>query len=71
MPEPPAETVELARRAQAPFGMDFTTVDVAESSDGPIVFEVSAFGGFRGAREGAGIDAASAYADYAIARLRQ
>ena len=66
---PSAEIVELAHRAQAPFGMDFTTVDVAETADGPIVFEVSAFGGFRGALEGAGIDAASAYADYAIARL--
>ena len=60
---PSAEIVELAHRAQAPFGMDFTTVDVAETADGPIVFEVSAFGGFRGALEGAGIDAASAYAD--------
>ena len=49
--------------------MDFTTVDVAETADGPIVFEVSAFGGFRGALEGAGIDAAAAYSDYALARL--
>ena len=52
------ELVDLAYRAQAPFGMDFTTVDVAETDQGPIVFEVSAFGGFRGALEGAGIDAA-------------
>lgn len=66
---PSAEVIDLADRAQASFGMDFTTVDVAETADGPIVFEVSAFGGFRGALEGAGIDAASAYADYAIARI--
>jgi ribosomal protein S6--L-glutamate ligase len=66
---PTAEIIDLARRAQAPFGMDFTTVDVAETADGPIVFEVSAFGGFRGALEGAGIDAAAAYSDYALARL--
>lgn len=66
---PPADLIDLAQRAQAPFGMDFTTVDVAETADGPIVFEVSAFGGFRGALEGAGIDAAAAYADYAIARV--
>jgi ribosomal protein S6--L-glutamate ligase len=66
---PPADIIELAQRAQAPFGMDFTTVDVAETADGPIVFEVSAFGGFRGALEGAGIDAAAAYADYAVARV--
>lgn len=61
--------IDLARRAQAPFGMDFTTVDVAETAAGPIVFEVSAFGGFRGALEGAGIDAAAAYTDYAIGSL--
>lgn len=67
---PPDETIELARRAQAPFGMDFTTVDVAETSDGPIVFEVSAFGGFRGALEGAGIDAAGSYTDYVLTKLK-
>ena len=51
--------------------MDFTTVDVAETPDGPIVFEVSAFGGFRGALEGAGIDAAGSYTDYVIAKLNK
>ena len=66
--EPAPELIELARRAQAPFEMDFTTVDVAETADGPIVFEVSAFGCFRGAREGIGIDAAGRYAEYAIRR---
>ncbi|MET0103156.1 MAG: GAK system ATP-grasp enzyme [Sedimenticola sp.] len=66
---PPGEIIELAHRAQAPFGMDFTTVDVAETADGPIVFEVSAFGGFRGALEGAGVDAAAAYTDYALKRV--
>jgi len=44
--------------------MDFTTVDIAESDIGPIVFEVSAFGGFRGSKEGIGIDAAERYVDY-------
>jgi ribosomal protein S6--L-glutamate ligase len=65
----PQELIDLAHRAQAPFGMDFTTVDLALTADGPTVFEVSAFGGFRGALEGAGIDAAAAYADYALARI--
>jgi len=64
------ELIDLARRAQAPFGMDFTTVDVALTDDGPIVFEVSAFGGFRGALEGTGIDAANAYTEYALSKLR-
>ena len=51
--------------------MDFTTVDVALTADGPVVFEVSAFGGFRGASEGAGIDAAALYAEYALARTTE
>jgi ribosomal protein S6--L-glutamate ligase len=67
---PTDEIIDLARRAQAPFDMDFTTVDVAETADGPIVFEVSAFGGFRGALEGAGIDAAGSYTDYVLAKLK-
>ena len=33
--EPPPSTVELATRAQALFGMDFTTVDVADTRQGP------------------------------------
>ncbi|MEM1110636.1 MAG: GAK system ATP-grasp enzyme [Pseudomonadota bacterium] len=68
--DPGAEIIELASSAQAPFELDFTTVDVAESSDGPIVFEVSAFGGFRGAREGAGLDAAGAYAELILKSLK-
>ena len=49
--------------------MDFTTVDVADTDDGPIIFEVSAFGGFRGAKEGIGIDAAKLYVDYVLTEL--
>lgn len=64
------ELIELGQRAQAPFGMDFTTVDVAITEQGPIVFEVSAFGGFRGADEGIGIDAAGLYADYVVQQLQ-
>jgi ribosomal protein S6--L-glutamate ligase len=59
----------MARRAQALFGMDFTTVDVAETDAGPVVFEVSAFGGFRGAREGMGLDVAPLYVEHVINRL--
>ena len=61
--------IELAHRAQSLFDMDFTTVDVAETADGPQVFEVSAFGGFRGASEGIGIDAAQLYTRYVLDRL--
>jgi tetrahydromethanopterin:alpha-L-glutamate ligase len=66
---PVDEIVALAQRAQALFGMDFTTVDVAETPAGPIVFEVSAFGGFRGAHEGIGLDAAGLYVDYVLQEL--
>ncbi|MCP8899306.1 GAK system ATP-grasp enzyme [Gilvimarinus xylanilyticus] len=66
---PDAEIIQLAQRAQKPFNMDFTTVDIAETDTGPVVFEVSAFGGFRGAKEGIGIDAASLYTDYVIGKL--
>jgi len=66
---PPDEYVELARRAQDLFGMDFTTVDLAETEDGPIIFEVSAFGGFRGALEGMGINAAELYVAHVLKQL--
>lgn len=67
--EPPDHIIELAKRAQAPFGLDFTCVDVAETDAGPIVFEVSAFGGFRGLLEGCGIDAASKYTDHVLGKI--
>jgi ribosomal protein S6--L-glutamate ligase len=61
--------IEMAHRAQAIFGLDFTTVDVAETRQGAVVFEVSAFGGFRGALEGIGINAANLYVDYILKEL--
>jgi len=63
---PSAELIELGQRAQAPFGLSFTTVDIALTSDGPIVFEVSAFGGYSGALKGSGIDAAALVADHVL-----
>lgn len=66
---PSDELIALAHRAQDPFNLDFTVVDVVETDTGPVVFEVSAFGGFRGLQEGAGIDAASRYADYVLGVL--
>lgn len=68
--DPAPSTIELARRAQEPFGLDFTCVDVALTDNGPFVFEVSAFGGFRGIQEARGIDAARLYAHYALGRIR-
>ena len=69
--DPPQAYIDLAERAQRPFGLDFTCVDVAETREmGPIVFEVSAFGGYRGLYESAGIDASDRLTDYAIRELR-
>jgi tetrahydromethanopterin:alpha-L-glutamate ligase len=67
--QPSAEIIELARRAQALFDLDFTCVDVVETREGPKVFEVSAFGGFRGLLDACNVDAAAAYVDYALTRL--
>lgn len=67
--EPSHAIIELARRAQALFGLDLTSVDVVETGNGPMVFEVSAFGGFSGLREACNKDAAALYADYVVRAL--
>jgi tetrahydromethanopterin:alpha-L-glutamate ligase len=64
--EPSAEILQMAEKAQLPFSLDFTCVDVVETSNGPMVFEVSAFGGYRGLQDAHGIDAAKLYTDYVI-----
>jgi ribosomal protein S6--L-glutamate ligase len=67
--EPGEAIVKLARKAQALFGLDFTCVDVAETPDGPVIFEVSAFGGFRGLKEACGVDAAALLARHVLESL--
>ena len=67
--DPSPELIELGRRAQAPFGLTFTTVDIALTPEGPIVFEVSAFGGYSGAQKGCGIDAAALVAEHVLAEV--
>lgn len=67
--DPPADIVELAHRAQAPFGLDFTCVDVALTEAGPYIFEVSAFGGFRGLLAARGIDVARLFAERVVREL--
>ncbi|NDY57187.1 GAK system ATP-grasp enzyme [Desulfovibrio sulfodismutans] len=68
--EPGAEIVALAEKAQALFpGMAFTCVDVVETPDGAAIYEVSAFGGFRGLLDACGLDAAGLYADYVLERI--
>jgi ribosomal protein S6--L-glutamate ligase len=67
--EPDDEIIKLAEKAQALFELDFTSVDIAETPEGPVIFEVSAFGGFRGLLEANNIDAAKLYTDYVIKEL--
>lgn len=68
--EPGKDIVALAEKAQALFpDMAFTCVDVVETPDGAEIYEVSAFGGFRGLLDACGIDAAGLYADYVLARI--
>ncbi|WP_158972034.1 GAK system ATP-grasp enzyme [Chachezhania sediminis] len=67
--DPDADLIALAEKAQAPFGLSFTTVDVALTASGPVVFEVSAFGGFRGVNEGCGLDAAALLADHVLEQV--
>ncbi len=67
---PSAEIIALATKAQDLFKMDFTTVDIAETEQGAVVFEVSAFGGFKGAKDGIGINAAQLYVKHVIKTLK-
>ncbi len=67
--EPDSGTIEVARKAQSLFHLDFTSVDVVETEDGPLVFEVSAFGGFKGLKTACGINGAERYLDYVLKRL--
>jgi tetrahydromethanopterin:alpha-L-glutamate ligase len=68
--EPSPEAIDMAEKAQALFDLDFTCVDVVESATGPVVFEVSAFGGFRGIQDACGLDAAAMYTDYVMEKIR-
>lgn len=68
---PPQEVLDLALAAARPFHLTFTSVDVVETKEGPLVYEVSAFGGFRGLWETAQVDAAGLYADHVLWELSQ
>lgn len=63
------ELIELGYKAQSCFDLSFTTVDIALTEEGPVVFEVSAFGGFSGALKGCGIDAAEKLCEYVLNEL--
>ncbi len=69
--EPSEEYIELARRAQAAVGLDFTGVDIALTDAGPVVFEVSAFGGFSGLSQANQINAARLFAEYVVQKIEE
>jgi ribosomal protein S6--L-glutamate ligase len=66
---PSDETIALARKAQALFDLEFTCVDVVETEQGPLVFEVSAFGGFKGVETASGLDAARLYVEHVLEKI--
>ena len=69
--EPPQRYIDLASKAQEPFKLDFACVDIANTREvGPVVFEVSTFGGYRGLHQSSGIDAAKLLADYVVAKMK-
>jgi tetrahydromethanopterin:alpha-L-glutamate ligase len=64
------ELEEIALRAAGAFRLDFTGVDVVQAPDGSLMlYEVSAFGGFKGCQVALDLDAADLYADYIVRTL--
>jgi ribosomal protein S6--L-glutamate ligase len=68
---PDAAILAVARKARAVFDLAFTCVDVAVTDDGPLVFEVSAFGGFRGVEETTDLKPAVLMAEHLLARMSE
>ncbi|MEM7363298.1 MAG: GAK system ATP-grasp enzyme [Pseudomonadota bacterium] len=68
--KPTEEQIELAYRAQRPFGLDFTCVDLAVSQEsGSVIWEVSAFGGYKGLHQATGTDASALLTEHVIRTL--
>jgi ribosomal protein S6--L-glutamate ligase len=63
------ELEQIALTATAALGLTYTTVDIVESAGGPLVYEVSAFGGFSGLRDACGIDAADLFAAHVLEQI--
>ena len=62
--------IDLAKKAQKPFGLDFACVDMADTEEmGAVVFEVSAFGGYKGLYQSSGLDASDILTNHVIKRL--
>ncbi len=66
---PSQELIDIAYKAQKNFNLAFTCVDIALTPE-PYIFEVSAFGGFKGIVETSSINPAKALVDYALNNLK-
>jgi ribosomal protein S6--L-glutamate ligase len=60
------EGITLAERVAGLFGLDYTIVDLVESKDGLLIYEASAFGGFRGLWDASRHDVARDYARHIL-----
>ncbi|MBN1150207.1 GAK system ATP-grasp enzyme [candidate division WOR-3 bacterium] len=67
--EPSSEIIDMAKKAQDLFELDFTCIDIAVTPEGPLVFEASPFGGFKGLFQALNINAAKMYAQYVIDKI--
>lgn len=68
--DPDPELISIGQKANDAFNLDFLTVDIAISEEqGPVIFEVSAFGAYKGMKEGSNIDLANLVADYALSKV--
>jgi ribosomal protein S6--L-glutamate ligase len=61
---------DIAVRAATLFGLDYTVVDLVENKGSYLLYEVSAFGGFRGLWTANQIDVAGLYAEYIGGEVR-
>jgi ribosomal protein S6--L-glutamate ligase len=68
---PDPEIIALARKAMDVFNLVFTCVDVALTNDGPLVFEVSAFGGFKGIELTSSLQPAQLLAEFIIDEIKR
>jgi ribosomal protein S6--L-glutamate ligase len=67
--ELPPIGIQLAERAAKVFGLDYTVVDLVEHEASFLIYEVSAFGGFRGLLEATGVDPSVRYAEHIVREL--
>ena len=68
--KPSKEIMDVACKARDVFDLEFTCVDVAIAPEGPVVFEVSAFGGFRGIEETSNFNPADLLVDHIIKKIK-